>query len=217
MTPFSLTAIDFQWLPILPLITIAIAAIVVLLVGVRVPDDESDGLGWLAIASIAIAFVLTLAMSGQNTTAFAGSLAIDDFAVFFRARDPVRRRSHRADVAQLCRRLPSPGRRILLADTVRRARHDADGGGRRPDHYFSRPRNHVDRDLRPGRPQAHRPALRRGGDQVLPAGRVFDRLPALRNRAGLRRRRYDQAGADSRRARPWGRAATVRFCCSASR
>ncbi len=83
MTPFSLTAIDFQWLPILPLITIAIAAIVVLLVGVRVPDDESDGLGWLAIASIAIAFVLTLAMSGQNTTAFSGSIAIDDFAVFF--------------------------------------------------------------------------------------------------------------------------------------
>src|SRR5208282_5755010 len=33
--------------------------------------------------SLAIAFVLTLAMSGQNTTAFAGSLAIDDFAVFF--------------------------------------------------------------------------------------------------------------------------------------
>jgi NADH-quinone oxidoreductase subunit N len=83
MTPFSLTAIDFQWLPILPLITIAIAAIVVLLAGVRVPDDESDGLGWLSIASIAIAFVLTLAMSGQNTTAFAGSIAIDDFAVYF--------------------------------------------------------------------------------------------------------------------------------------
>ena len=83
MTPFSLTAIDFQWLPILPLITIALAAIVVLLVGVRVPDDESDGLGWLAIASIAIAFVLTLAMTGQNASAFAGSIAIDDFAVFF--------------------------------------------------------------------------------------------------------------------------------------
>jgi NADH-quinone oxidoreductase subunit N len=83
MTPFSLTAIDFQWLPVLPLLTVAIAAIVVLLVGVRVPDDESDGLGWLAIASLAIAFVLTLAMSGQNATAFSGSIAIDDFAVFF--------------------------------------------------------------------------------------------------------------------------------------
>jgi NADH-quinone oxidoreductase subunit N len=83
MTPFSLHAIDFQWLPILPFITIAIAAILVLLIGVRVPDDESDGLGWLAIAALAIAFVLTLSMSGQNATAFSGAIAIDDFAVFF--------------------------------------------------------------------------------------------------------------------------------------
>src|SRR5579872_3134236 len=83
MTPFNLKAIDFQWLPILPLITIALAAIAVLLVGVRIDDEDSDGLGWLAAASLAIAFVLTLAMSGQNTTAFSGSIAIDDFAVFF--------------------------------------------------------------------------------------------------------------------------------------
>ena len=83
MTPFNLNAIDFQWLPVLPLITIALAAIVVLLVGARVDDEESDGLGWLTAASLAIAFVLTLAMSGQNTTAFAGAIAIDDFAVFF--------------------------------------------------------------------------------------------------------------------------------------
>ncbi len=83
MTPFSLNAIDFQWLPILPLITLAIAAIVVLLAGVRVDDEQSDGLGWLSIASIAIAFVLTLSMSGQNATAFSGAIAIDDFAVFF--------------------------------------------------------------------------------------------------------------------------------------
>jgi NADH-quinone oxidoreductase subunit N len=83
MTQFNLNSINFQWLPILPLMTIAIAAIVVLLVGVRVDDEESDGLGWLSIAAIAIAFVLTLAMSGQSTTAFSGSIAIDDFAVFF--------------------------------------------------------------------------------------------------------------------------------------
>jgi NADH-quinone oxidoreductase subunit N len=83
MTQFNLNAIDFQWLPILPLITVALSAIVVLLVGVRVDDEESDGLGWLSIASLAIAFVLTLAMSGQNATAFSGSIAIDDFAVYF--------------------------------------------------------------------------------------------------------------------------------------
>ena len=83
MTPFNLNAIDFQWLPVLPLITIALAAIVVLLVGVRVDDGDSDGLGWLTAASIAIAFIFTLAMSGQNATAFSGAIAIDDFAVFF--------------------------------------------------------------------------------------------------------------------------------------
>jgi NADH-quinone oxidoreductase subunit N len=83
MTPFNLNAIDFQWLPLLPLIAISIAAMVVLLVGVRVQDDETDGLGWLTIAALAIAFVLTFAMSGQNTTAFSGSIAIDDFTVFF--------------------------------------------------------------------------------------------------------------------------------------
>jgi NADH-quinone oxidoreductase subunit N len=83
MTQFNLNAIDFQWLPILPLITVALSAMVVLLIGVRVDDEESDGLGWLTIASLAIAFVLTLAMSGQNATAFSGSIAIDDFAVYF--------------------------------------------------------------------------------------------------------------------------------------
>jgi NADH-quinone oxidoreductase subunit N len=83
MTPFNLNAIDFQWLPILPLLAIALAAMVVLLVGVRVEDDETDGLGWLTIAALAIAFVLTFAMTGQSATAFSGSIAIDDFAVFF--------------------------------------------------------------------------------------------------------------------------------------
>src|SRR5258708_2008443 len=83
MTQFNLASVDFQWLPILPLIAVALAAIVVLLVGVRVPDDESDGLGLLTIASLGIAFVLTLSLTGQTGSAFSGAIAIDDFAVFF--------------------------------------------------------------------------------------------------------------------------------------
>ena len=83
MTQFNLAAVDFQWLPVLPLIAVALAAIVVLLVGVRVPDDESDGLGLLTIASLGIAFVLTLSLTGQSGSAFSGAIAIDDFAVFF--------------------------------------------------------------------------------------------------------------------------------------
>ena len=46
-----------------------------------------------------------------------------------------------------------------------------------------------------------RPALGRGRYQVLPARRLLDRLPALRNRAGLRRDRHYQARTDSHRAR----------------
>ncbi len=83
MNPFSLSAVQFAWLPILPLIAVSIGAIGVLLVGVRVPDDESDGLGWLAIAALATAFMLTLASAGQSGSAFSGALAIDDYSVFF--------------------------------------------------------------------------------------------------------------------------------------
>ena len=75
-SPFNLARIDFAWLPILPLLSLALAAIVVLLVGVRVDDEDSDGLGLLSLAALAVAFVLTsFTLLGQNSAAFAGSLA----------------------------------------------------------------------------------------------------------------------------------------------
>ncbi|HEY6420157.1 MAG TPA: NADH-quinone oxidoreductase subunit N [Candidatus Binataceae bacterium] len=83
MTPLSLKAINFLWLPILPLITIALAAIVVLLVGVRVDDEESEGLGWLTIALLGVAAVFALGMIGQTGVAFAGSIAIDSYSAYF--------------------------------------------------------------------------------------------------------------------------------------
>ena len=200
MTPFSLTAIDFQWLPILPLITIAIAAIVVLLVGVRVPDDESDGLGWLAIASLAIAFVLTLAMSGQNTTAFAGSLAIDDFAVFFElailfvAAVIVLMSLNYADDVRL------PGAEyyslILFAALGMMLMAAA---GDLIIIFLGLETMSIAIYVLAGLKRTD-PRSRRGCDQVLPARRVLDRLPALRHRADLRRRRHHQARSDSRRA-----------------
>ncbi len=85
MTEFSLSSINFAWLPILPLITVSVAAMVVLLVGVRIEDDDSEGLGWLSIASLALAFVFSLAMIGLNGSAFSGAIAIDGFSVFFEA------------------------------------------------------------------------------------------------------------------------------------
>ncbi len=83
MNPLNLAAINFAWMPILPLIAVAVGAIIVLLVGVRLDDDESEGLGWLSLAVLAIAFVLSLGIIGQAGTAFAGSLAVDGFSAFF--------------------------------------------------------------------------------------------------------------------------------------
>ena len=83
MNPFNLAAINFAWLPIFPLIAVTLGAIVILLAGVRMADDESEGLGWLALATLGVAFVLALGLVGQTGVAFAGALAVDGFSAFF--------------------------------------------------------------------------------------------------------------------------------------
>src|SRR5208282_3453072 len=83
MSPLNLAAINFVWLPILPMVVVAVAAIVVLLAGVHVDDSESEGLGLVTLASLAVAFVFTLGILGQSGIAFAGAISIDSFSAFF--------------------------------------------------------------------------------------------------------------------------------------
>jgi NADH-quinone oxidoreductase subunit N len=83
MNPFNLSAINFAWLPILPLIAVSVGAIVVLLAGVRVDDEDSAGLGFIALVTLLAAFILALFTLGQNSESFGGSLAVDDYAAFF--------------------------------------------------------------------------------------------------------------------------------------
>ncbi|MGH7905920.1 MAG: NADH-quinone oxidoreductase subunit N, partial [Candidatus Binataceae bacterium] len=83
MMPYGMIPLHFAWLPIIPLIVVAIGAIVVLMAGVHVRDDESEGLGWLAIVFLAIAFLFALGLIGKHGIAFDGALAIDGFAAFF--------------------------------------------------------------------------------------------------------------------------------------
>lgn len=83
MSGLNLSAINFAWIPILPLIVIAAGAMVVLLVGVRIEDEDSAGLGFIALVTLLAAFVLALFTLGQNTLAFGGSLATDDYSAFF--------------------------------------------------------------------------------------------------------------------------------------
>ncbi len=83
MTPFNLAAIDIAWLPLCPLIVVAVAAVVVLLAGVRVRDDASEGLGALTLALLVVAFIFALGLVGRSGVAFAGAIALDNFAAFF--------------------------------------------------------------------------------------------------------------------------------------
>jgi NADH-quinone oxidoreductase subunit N len=83
MNPFTLSSINFAWLPLLPLIAVSLGAIVVLLVGVRVDDEDSGGLGVIALAALFAAFVLVLFTIGANHPTFGGALVLDDYAAFF--------------------------------------------------------------------------------------------------------------------------------------
>jgi NADH-quinone oxidoreductase subunit N len=83
MNQFTLAAINFAWLPILPLIAVTVGAMVIMLVGPRVEDEDSAGLGLIALITVLAAFVLTLFTLGQNSLSFGGALAVDNYAGFF--------------------------------------------------------------------------------------------------------------------------------------
>ncbi len=83
MTPFNLASVDFAWLPILPLIAISVGAMIVLVAGVRVEDEDSAGLGFISLITLLATFVLVMFTFGENSRAFGGALVTDDFAAFF--------------------------------------------------------------------------------------------------------------------------------------
>jgi NADH-quinone oxidoreductase subunit N len=85
MNIFNLSSIGFSWLPILPLIAVSVGAMAVMLAGAQVEDEDSASLGFLVLVALLAAFVFTMFELGQNTLTFRGSLAVDDYTVFFEA------------------------------------------------------------------------------------------------------------------------------------
>jgi NADH-quinone oxidoreductase subunit N len=83
MNPFTLAAVNFAWLPILPLVAVAVGAMVITLVGPSIDDEDSASLGLIALITVVAAFVLTLFTLGQNTLAFGGAIDMDDYSGFF--------------------------------------------------------------------------------------------------------------------------------------
>ncbi len=83
MTPFTLAAVGFDWLPIAPLVIVAIGAMVVLLAGVRIKDEDSAGMGFIALVTLLGALLAVFFTFGENRPSFGGALLIDDYAAFF--------------------------------------------------------------------------------------------------------------------------------------
>ena len=83
MTTFNLASVGFAWLPILPLVAIAIGAMIVLLAGVRIKDEDSAGIGFLVLATLLAALIAVLLSFGENHFSFGGALVTDDYAALF--------------------------------------------------------------------------------------------------------------------------------------
>ena len=83
MTPFNWSAINFAWLPILPLIVVAAGAMGVLLAGVQIDDEDSGGLGILSIALLGLRRHPDDAAHGGRLRGFSGALSVDSFTAPF--------------------------------------------------------------------------------------------------------------------------------------
>ncbi len=79
----DIATLNISWPPMLPLIAVTVTAIVVLLVGVHVDDDDSEGLGWLSLTGLVLAVVLSFGLFGRQEQTFAGAISVDNFTAFF--------------------------------------------------------------------------------------------------------------------------------------
>ena len=82
-TAVSLAAINFNWLPVLPLLIVTVGAMVVLLAGVNVGDRDSEGLGWISLVAIALAVATSFMLLGTQQLTFSGALVADNYTAFF--------------------------------------------------------------------------------------------------------------------------------------
>jgi NADH-quinone oxidoreductase subunit N len=79
----TFVAPEIDTLAILPLILVSLTAMIVLIVGLFVRREQSAVLGAISLVGIGLAAIATVSLWGQNRAAFGGSVAADNFFVFF--------------------------------------------------------------------------------------------------------------------------------------
>ena len=203
----QLTLPDLDFWALSPVLAMTLTGCLVLIVDLFAPPRRSQTL-------LAIVALLGLAV----TAVFSVLLWDYDGTVELR-RDvhrgqllPVLQRPLRADRGRHRAPLPRaagpgglPPRGVLHPAPLLRGGDDADGLGGGPDHGLPGPGAALHPALHPGRVLPPAPGVRGGVDQVPPPGGLRLRLPAVRDRPGVRRRRGRPTWAAS--PSPWGRAA----------
>ena len=77
----NVPAVD--WAPLLPILTVTIAALVVLVVDLFLEGPDRDALAWLTIFGLVATFVVSAVLWGRQMTTLGGTIALDEYAVFF--------------------------------------------------------------------------------------------------------------------------------------
>ncbi len=174
------------------MILIAMGCVILLAETFVISGTRRGGMAWLGVAGCVAALAAVVAQWGdaaQPETHFQGMLVVDRMALFLDGAFIVAGAGDAAVLGAVPARAGLRVRRVLRHGAVRRRRHDH--GGARDAHGVAadRHRDDVAGRLRPDRLLAPQPAQLRRGDEVLPDGRVRDRLPGLRDGAGLRHHR----------------------------
>ncbi|MGH7787186.1 MAG: NADH-quinone oxidoreductase subunit N [Candidatus Binatia bacterium] len=74
---------DISWLALLPTLIVTGTAFVVLVADLFIEGPDREGLGWLGLLGLLAAAICSALLWTTKTTGFGGSLALDQFALFF--------------------------------------------------------------------------------------------------------------------------------------
>ncbi len=85
----ALGPLILSWRSVLAPGIVALTAVVTMLVGSGLSEDESESVGWIALTGLVAAAIASLAASGDHIVTFGGSLIIDDYTAFFYLLIPV--------------------------------------------------------------------------------------------------------------------------------
>src|SRR5207244_39925 len=153
-----------------------------------VRDPDADALPVLGIAGLAVAAAAAVWLWGESPIGdgFASTLRGGRYALFFTVLLCAGSALAVLLPVDCPRAAPATPAGALRARAPRHDRHDLPRCRQRPDRALPGAGDHVGCRLRADRDAPRRATLHRGGAQVLPARRLRDRLPPLRDRLLLR-------------------------------